>query len=264
MRQDLSVTAIAIVLLLCPASAQEGPEAVPGAKATITVTTNIDSARLFIDGIFAGTTPLRIDTLTPGTHEVRLVHPEVTSWLTGNLTDTVSLLPGESKELSYTLREWYYLNTVPSGADIYINDSLAGATPMILSSSLLPPGTSLSLMKSGYERAESAPAEFRRGSLILPLVRRAGTEPFNGSIIIQEMPVARNALRLHLSGASTLFFGAITAYLKIRADKAHEDFLRTQNSAYLSRRDRLDTQAIGAIVITQIALGLFVYFLLSE
>ncbi|MGB2957717.1 MAG: PEGA domain-containing protein [Bacteroidota bacterium] len=264
MRHHLSITAMAVVLLLCSASAQEETGTRPGAKASVTVRTNIDSARVFIDSAFAGYTPLRIDTLSPGTHEVRIVHPELTSWLTGNVTDTVSLLPGESRNLSYTLREWYYLNSLPSGADIYIGDSLAGATPLIFSSSLLPPHSSLSLTKSGYERAVTGPAEFRRGSLVLPLVRTAGTEPVIGSIVMQEMPAGRNALRLHLSGYSTLFFGAITAYLKIRADKAHENFLRTQNPAYLSRRDRLDTQAIAAIVITQIGLGLFIYFLLSE
>lgn len=135
---------------------------------------------------------------------------------------------------------------------------------MILSSSLLGPGSSLSVAKIGYERAETAPAEFRRGSLILPLVRDPGTEPVNGSIIMQQMPASRQSLRLHLTGYSTLLFGAITAYLKIRANNAHENFLRTENPAYLSRRNRLDNQAVAAIVITQIGLGLFVYFLLSE
>jgi hypothetical protein len=262
MRQLLSIMAIAVALSPCSALAQEGTG--PDAKASVTVRTNIDSARVFIDSAFAGHTPLRIDTLSPGTHEIRLVHPEVTSWLTGNVTDTVSLLPGESRNLSYTLREWYYLNSVPSGAKIYINDSLAGATPMVLNSSLLPTGSSLSLAKTGYERAVTAPADFQRGSLILPLVRASGVEPVNGSIIMQQVPVGRHTLRLHLTGYSTLLFGAITAYLKIRADDAHENFIRTQNPAYISRRDRLDSQAIAAIVITQIALGLFVYFLLSE
>jgi hypothetical protein len=264
MRAKFSMVLMAVTLLFSSGSAQEG-EASPGqTAASITVTTNIDSARLFIDSTFAGYTPTTVDTLSPGTYALRLVHPEVTSWLTSNVTDTVTLSPGEARSLRYTLREWYYLNSIPSGADIYINDSLAGATPMVLNASLFAPGASVSLAKEGYDPAAAGSTQFQRGSLILPLTRRAGMEPVNGSNIMQQMPASGNSLRLRVAGYSTLFFGAMTAYMKIRADKANEQFFRTQNPAYLSRRDRLDSQAIAAILITQICLGLFVYFLLSE
>ncbi|MCK5572205.1 MAG: PEGA domain-containing protein [Bacteroidetes bacterium] len=264
MRAKFCMVMMAVTLLCSPGSAQEGETSPGQTAASITVTTNIDSARLFIDSTFAGYTPTTVDTLSPGTYTLRLVHPEVTSWLTSNVTDTVTLSPGEARNLRYTLQEWYYLNSIPSGADIYINDSLAGATPMVLNALLLTPGASVSLTKEGYDPAVAGPTEFQRGSLILPLTRIAGTEPLNGSIIMQQMPVSSNALRLHVAGYSTLLFGAMTAYLRIRADKANEQFFRTQNPAYLSRRDRLDSQAIAAILITQISLGLFIYFLLSE
>ena len=72
-------------------------------SSSITVLANFDSAAVFIDSIFVGVTPLHMDTLSAGIHQIRLFHPDQANWLTGSVRDTFSIHERESRVLMYTL-----------------------------------------------------------------------------------------------------------------------------------------------------------------
>jgi hypothetical protein len=229
--------------------------------ARLTVRSDPAGAHVYLDTLFAGVTPLTVDS-PGGTLILRLLGPEPSSWLSAVCLDTLHLRDGQDTTIDYRLRTRYYLNTVPSGAGVFLGDSLAGITPLVFADSLLGSGSVLALRKEGYEEARVGVGELSRGSLIFPLSMLPGGGP------VMQAPAlgidSRDHLRLHLSGYSTLFFGLMTAYLKSRADEANQAFLRTQDPAFLARRDRLDHQAAISIIATEIALGLFIYFLLLE
>jgi len=239
------------------------PLQAPGEEGTarLTVHSEPEGAHIYLDSVFAGVTPLRLDSLG-GTTILRILGGNPGSWLSGMHLDTLELRPGQDTTVLYHLQSRFYLNTVPSGASLFVNDSLAGTTPLVFADTLLPMSSTLALRKEGYQEAHIGPEAFMRGSLILPLTLMPGTTGLQTPSPIS-VP-QHNHLRLHLSGYSTLLFGLMTAYLKSRADDANDAFLRTQDPSYLARRDRLDHQAAYSIIATEIALGLFIYFLLLE
>jgi len=229
--------------------------------ARLTVESEPPGARIYIDSAFVGVTPLSLDSLG-GTTVLQILGGDPESWLSGLKLDTLELGPGQDTTVVYHLNSRFYLNTVPSGASLFVNDSLAGTTPLVFADTLLHKSSMLALRKDGYQEAHLGPEALQSGSLILPLTLLPGATGLQ-----RPSPLSvpdHNHLRLHLSGYSTLLFGLMTAYLKSRADDANDAFLRTQDPAYLARRDRLDHQAAYSIIATEIALGLFIYFLLLE
>lgn len=225
----------------------------------LTVRSDPPGALVYLDTLLAGTTPLVIDSLD-GPVALRLVGGASASWLAPVRAETLTVR--QDTTVDYRLRSRYYLNTVPSGAEVFHGDTLAGITPLVFGDSLLAEGRALALRKPGYRDLSIGRAELTGGSLILPLELLPGETPERKSMVLG-VPSSRG-LRLHLSGYSTLLFGLMTAYLKSRADQANQDYLRTQDPAYLARRNRLDQQAAVSIVVTEISLGFFIYFLLLE
>jgi hypothetical protein len=73
-----------------------------------------------------------------------------------------------------------------------------------------------------------------------------------------------SSLRLYISGATTIIAGAASAYFKVKADNTYSQYVRSGDPNQLSEVNRLDTAAGIALVATQISLGLFAYFMLSE
>ena len=244
---------------LC-AVASLGAQAEPG-TARLTVSSEPAGARVYLDTVFVGVTPLSLDS-QEGTLTLRLLGSEVSSWLTPVRLDTLTLREGQDTTVHYRLVSRHYLNSVPSGASVFWGDSLAGLTPLVFADSLLGGGVRLSLRMEGYREARISPADLTAGTLILPLSPIPGELPAQKAMALGL--TTDDHLRLHLSGYSTLLFGLMTAYLKSRADVANEAYLKTQDPAFLARRNRLDQQAAISIIATEISLGLFIYFLLLE
>ena len=246
-----ALMALILVCALCSAS--------PAGDFRLTVRSDPPGAFVYLDTLLAGTTPLVVDSLE-GAVTLRLVGRASASWLAPVRVETLTV--EQDTIVEYRLRDRYYLNTVPSGAEVFRGGSLAGITPLVFGDSLLAEGTRLALRKPGYQDLSIGRTELALGSLILPLEVLPGETPEQKSMVLGTASSRR--LRLHLSGYSTLLFGLMTAYLKSRADQANQDWLRTQDPAFLTRRNRLDQQAAVSIIATAISLGFFIYFLLLE
>ena len=246
---------IPALLLLLSAPALSG-------TARLTVTSEPQGARIYLDTLFAGVTPVTLDSLE-GRLTLRVLGAEPSSWLAPVIIDTLILVAGQDTTVHYRLETRYYLNTIPSGAEVFVGDSLAGLTPLVFADSLVNRGSMLSLRKEGFANARVGPNDLTSTSLILPLSILPGS-PTEKALALGSAVPSPDRLRLHLSGYSTLLFGLMTAYLKSRADNANEAFLRTGDPAFLDRRNRLDSQAAISIVATEISLGMFIYFLLLE
>lgn len=76
--------------------------------------------------------------------------------------------------------------------------------------------------------------------------------------------VERSPVGLYLSGAATVVSGITAAYLKTRANDRQVLYSSTNDPGLLAERNRLDNWSAVALVVTEIAFGLFTYFLLSE
>ncbi len=108
-----------------PQSAQYG---------TVSVTSDPSGARVFIDDVFVGTTPLRYGTLT-GTHRVRVERSGYTPYETD-----LEVVGGETRGVQTTLQGVQPAPTqglgqagfdsTPSGAEVYVDGQLVGTTPL--------------------------------------------------------------------------------------------------------------------------------------
>lgn len=244
----------------CPADTTV-PTASP---ATITFLTDVDSARVIIDGSFVGCTPVTVDTLQPGMHEVRLFHPDVENWLTERVTDSINVSPGDVRTLRYAFVPRYLLRSIPDGAEVYLGDSLVGAAPSIIRITSRMEGQTIQLRKEGYETIPVQPAHSERGviTVMLPPLWRQGSQ--KEAVFREEMTNGKRNLRLYIAGTATVLSGVAAAYFKVLADNRYDEYLRTGNPALRTETNKLDTASGVALAITQIGLGLFTYFLLSE
>ncbi len=100
---------------------------------TLSVTSDPSGARVFIDGVFVGTTPLQNGTLS-GTHRVRVEAEGYTPFETD-----IDVVGGETRGVQTTLQQVSQptqalgqagFSSTPSGADIYVDGQLVGTTPI--------------------------------------------------------------------------------------------------------------------------------------
>lgn len=263
------VTALVCAMLACasaPGQTTAGifPDDVPLQRSAVMIATNIPGAEVFLNGVAAGRTPLMLDTLQPGVYRLVIAHPQGENWLVDTIHDTLAVTHGESKTLSYTFEERLLLTSDPFGAAVYSGDSLLGTTPLVLQADVASVRAELFLQKAGYERTRVDLRNRATPMTPIPLQRAILSGPEQDVVAGELYRPGRAPLRLYLTGAGAILAGGAAAYFKVRADNAYADYRTTANPAFLSKTNRLDTAAAIALVATQVSLGLFSYFLLTE
>lgn len=127
-------------------------------KGAVSITSNPPGARVSLNDLYRGTTPLTLTSLEPGDYQILLT-------LTGYnaLPGTITVTAGESTSFLLTLiplennndpdaeeMGTLIIQSTPSGANVYLNGDLKGTTPLTIED--VKTGTSkLLFTKSGYE-----------------------------------------------------------------------------------------------------------------
>lgn len=234
-------------------------------RSSVAITSDIDSALVFLDSVFVGRTPFKTDSLRPGIHVLKISHPRVESWHGGIFTDTLRLEPGETKTLRYDVRTYVSVTSVPPGADVYVDDSLAGRTPFLVHPSLLRQDLHLAVKKDGFESVAMNASDLT-GS-VFQIALRGGWQkpPAEESPYFNAHPgLSSRQLGLYLSGGLSVVAGVAAAYCKIAADDRQAAYLESGNASLLTERKRLDTWAGISFAVTQVGLAVFSYLLISE
>ena len=226
---------------------------------------DVDSALVFIDTTYAGRTPLVADSLPAGRHLIRILPPHAESWFSGAIDDTVVVNPGETLTRRYGLRQYIAVQSHPSGASVYLNDSLAGETPFLLRTSLLRSGRQLSLKKDGFEPLAVVTADLK-GSIFQTALKAGWQQPLpdDSPYFTSEPKWSSRRVGLYVSGGTAVLAGIAAAYLKISADDRQAAYQETGNPALLTQRQRLDTWAGVSFALTQVGLAVFSYLLITE
>jgi len=112
----------------------------------LSVNSTPPGAEVYVNGTYRGRTPLSI-TLPPGRYQVVVTlkgYQQYAETINLSAGENVSIFARLNKEAVGTLQ----INTTPSGADVYVDGSWRGTTPIILT---LPPGThTIEIRKEGY------------------------------------------------------------------------------------------------------------------
>jgi hypothetical protein len=241
----------------CTTFAQEKTDSssfsIPPSLVTISAS---NAARVFLDGDSVGITPFTIQWKS-GKHFIKLVsEAEVNNWISEPILDTISIQPNTPQTFRYAFTKRILLNSTPSGAQVFVHDSLVGTTPLMVRT----PFTSFTFRKAGFEDQQISLDEPANAHVQLKKVWQSGAD----SSIFKASEDTHSSWRLYISGATTVIAGAASAYFKVKADNTYSDYVATGNPSQLSETNRLDTAASIALAATQVSLGLFTYFLLSE
>lgn len=230
----------------------------------LTVEADVDSAIVFVDSVRMGPTPLILRDMEPGSHQIRVVHPDLTNWLTGSIIDTVEVHSGEERVLRYAFGQRFLILSVPSGAEVFIGDSSGGPTPLLLSMQGSDSLRSITLRKPGYDTALVDLSEARRGLATVALQKRWGEDPEGDETTEIAIDQKQSALRIYLAGAVTVGFGTAAAYFKIQADRRNEQYLANMTPSGQSQVRVYDTASAICLVFAEVGFGFLTYFLLAE
>jgi len=233
-------------------------------RCALSIQTGPDTAWVYIDSCRMGTTPLTVDTLQAGSHIVRLLETDESSWLTDAIWDTLTLAPSEHRTLHYAFERRVLVITDPSGALIFVGDSLAGATPLLLSSRSRALPTSVEARENGYARAIISLPSGGSGIARAVLEKIWQSEPPLDLFMEASGHSDRTGLRLYLAGAATIASGITAAYFKIKADTRNSLFQASGDPALQNETHRFDNASALALVATEIGFAFFTYFLLAD
>ncbi len=120
----------------------------PPAVGTLDISSSPSGAKIYLDGSYRGRTPLQIG-VNPGTHDVKLQLPGYQSYQV-----RVQVRAGQTTRISPRLMPVVTTGTLsvdssPQGAEVYLNGSYRGRTPLNLS--LNAGSYDLELRLAGYE-----------------------------------------------------------------------------------------------------------------
>lgn len=254
------------MLMFAANTAPGAPSADSVLTARLEVTTALDSAAVFLDTLQLGKTPLMLDSVSPGTHSIRIVPPQPDAWTVQPVLDTVILLPGQTLVRSYRLRTFLPVRTDPGGAQLFLNDSLAGITPLLVRSSDIRPDTRLELRMDGFEPVVVLPSALA-GETVLTVALKSGlrsqTPAGAPSVLTTQSWDARTVGRV-VSGGVSILAGIGAAYFKVAADQKQEAYLATGDPALASERRRLDTLAAVSLILSQAGIIVLSYLLIAD
>jgi hypothetical protein len=264
LRKSCAMLALTVGIVIT-GFAECGPaDSTAPALCSLTLQTGADTAWVFIDSVRAGRTPLTVDSLRGGKHALRLVQSDLSSWLTGSINDTVFLAPGEQRTLRYAFNRRVMVITDPSGAVVYMGDSTAGMTPLLLASRSSDLPSSVTVERRGYERTVILLPTGGSGIVRAELRKIWQSEPSDSPLMSESGSSERTGFRLYLAGGVTIVAGVAAAYFKIKADGRNALYQDTGDPALQRETHRLDTSAAISLLATQVGFAFFTYFLLSD
>jgi hypothetical protein len=234
--------------------------------ATLEIQTDLDSAAVFLDSACIGHTPLHLEGLIPGSYRLTVLPPRPEEWSVQRIIDTISLDPGTLTLRTYQLRSYVPVRSDPPGAAVYINDSLAGITPLLLKPSSIQKDSRLTLKLSGFETSTLSPGALI-GESALTVALKAGWQagPDGPSPFLPDRPAwSSRSVGLYVSGGVSVLAGIGAAWLKIAADDKQEAFLMTGDPALASERKRLDTWSGVSLAVAQAGIMVLSYLLITE
>jgi hypothetical protein len=225
----------------------------------LTIHSNIEDAQIFLDTTFIGTAPLVNYPITPGRYLLSIFSARTSNWYRTTYSDSIIARNGENISKEIILDKIYYVNSIPSGANVIYNDSLVGITPTILSIKDSP--GFLKILKDGYQLV-SIPLEENKLSINISLI------PQNNLLNIQPTFLSRDGTQLQTSvylwAGGTVAFGITAALCKIQADENYRKYRTTSNEHYLKKVKKFDVISGISLAACEISSFILAYLLLSE
>jgi Flp pilus assembly protein TadD len=118
------------------------------AKCAISLTSTPSGATIYIDGGYKGATPKTIKDIPPGSHTLK-----ITKFGYEDVTKVIKVIAGKTTSVSVDLVPIFAtieVSSIPSGAEVYLNDTYKGKTPF-KDDKILPATYRLKISKTDYQ-----------------------------------------------------------------------------------------------------------------
>ncbi|MFN3873250.1 MAG: PEGA domain-containing protein [Ignavibacterium sp.] len=211
------------------------------------INSDIPEVNIFInDSLISANSNLEIE-LQNGVYVV-LAEEFSDRWNSKSFCDTIYLSDCETKTIHYYFNNEVLIETIPTDAYVFANDSLIGFTPVKIPANLIE----LKILKPGYLEKKVLLEDNSVQTIRLD---------FNG--IIKDEPFVNTTMFKILTG-SAVALGAITAYFKLKADDKFDEYRFSGNRKYLDETNRYDTISGISLALFQINFGYIIYRFLAE
>lgn len=231
----------------------------------LSVETNIENAKVFIDTMFIGLTPVRDYEIPEGDYIIKVFNPKAPkTWESENVVFNTYL----STDTTITIRfnYYYYFNTTPFDAEVFKNDTALGNTPLRFFRDHEMTGN-LIFRKKNYRDYvfDLGTYDFEKGADIK--LQSKGTETIN-DVVYKNRGTQFNTKRslwtiAALSGAAILT-GYFAIDFKNKANDEYANYLLSGNTAMLDNSRTNDKYFAISLVLMQAAVGGLIYFLFFD
>ena len=212
---------------------------------------------VWLNNAFVGQTPISPMAAAPGTHTLRVSHPDPTAWLARDWERTFTLESGDRRRFVAAFPRTYWIGSDPSDAAVTLGSRSLGVTPLVLSIS--PDSLRFVVLKKmGYDTYRLGP-DWNQASLINVRLIKTSVD----------LGVAKDSPRLNkrwilVGTAAALICGGIGYYFKVKADRAYDRYLSSSHpddmNHHFSRAEHYDRLTGIFYGVGEASLGITLFF----
>lgn len=224
-----------------------------------------ENAKIYLDTILAGITPLESYPVKEGSYTLKIINPfSLSNWESENFISSIEISGDTS--VSVTFKYFYYFNSVPFNSDIFKNDTLFGITPFRYLSEEKLTGN-LVFRKSNYKDLfyNLDNYDFEKG-VTVNLISK-GKESVNDLVQKNkgtQFKTKRNLYYVLGSGVLSLTGAFLSVNFKDKSNNNYDKYLLTGDKYYLDESNKNDKYFIASIILMQLAIGGLIYFLFFD
>lgn len=264
MRPIISVRTLLLSILVLLSSLSSVKAEDTASVCKVNIFCNTPDAKIMIDTINIGNAPIYDYSLNPGTYTLLILPASGNQWEEENYRRTVEIVSDTTFAVNF--ERFYFINSEPFNASVFLNDSLLGKTPLRLYRES-PISGKLKLKKEEYRDEILTLSETDTTSSIfvkLKEVKYGQSENIVFKNRKTDFKTKRNILAIGSFSAGALLGGISAIYHKNIANESYDTYRQTLNPADLNKTNRNDTLSLVSLIVMQGAIAGLIYFLFFD
>lgn len=231
----------------------------------LSISSNLDFAKIYSDTQFIGMTPLEDYILKEGNYKLKIINPKsLQDWQNDN--QTIDLFINKDTTVNIIFNYFYFINTNPYSAKVFKEDSLIGETPLRFFRENELTGNLL-IRKKNYKDYyfDMGSYNFNTGADIK--LNPKGIEEVNDLVYKDrstQFNTKRSLMPILGTGALSIASAIMAFNYKNIANSEYDKYLLRGNNEYLQESQNNDTYFAVSIVVMQAAVAGLIYFLFFD